>query len=294
MHSTAYKPQIMSTDSSTYYPWTDLTVISITGKDRVKWLNNLVTNDVKQASDSKMVECFVTDVKGRTLSHGVFFQQNDSLLYLSWGAGQAEKLVSHWDRYIIREDVQLTDISSAFHWIWVNGDKAESPLDFHPLGEKWSLVQLAAAQTVEAWFVSAPAKTLADPAIIERDRIENRWPIIRKDFDERNLPQELDRNASAISFTKGCYLGQETVARLDALGQVQKKLVKVEIEASSSIPPDLSANTALRRNDLDAGYITSSVHDVLRNRWLALAYVKRLHFATGTELVGEGFTAIVQ
>jgi tRNA-modifying protein YgfZ len=294
MHSTEYEPPIMSLDLQTYYPWAELTVISITGKDRVKWLNNLVTNDVKQASNSKVIECFVTDVKGRTLSHGVLLEQNDTLLFLSWGVGQAERLISHWDRYIIREDVQLADKSTDSLWIWVNTGNSQTSIDFHPLGERWSLVQLDATQSLDAWLASVPAMTLADPMVIELDRIENRWPITGKDFDEKNLPQELDRNPSAISFTKGCYLGQETVARLDALGQVQKKLVKVEIEATSQLAPTLSANTTLRRSDLEAGYITSSVHDAVRNRWLALAYVKRAHFATGTKMEGEGFIAIVQ
>ncbi len=63
-------------------------------------------------------------------------------------------------------------------------------------------------------------------------RIRNRWPVLGADYDDRNLPQELDRDASAISFHKGCYLGQETVARLDALGQVQKKLVRLLIKLS--------------------------------------------------------------
>lgn len=285
--------QIMAPDLPTYYPWTNLTVISISGKDRVKWLNNLVTNDIKKVSASS-IECFVTDVKGRTLSHGAIIEENERLLYFSWGADQATRLISHWDRYIIREDVLLTDASKSSQWIFGKGIALESSIPFHPLGKNWSLVQLDAVETVDSWLVSFPTPPrLADDNAIEWERILNRWPIAGKDFDEKNLPQELDRNASAISFTKGCYLGQETVARLDALGQVQKKLVQIELKALSLKTLQLAPNTPVFRNEQEAGYITSLAHDGGYDRWLGLAYVKRSFFATGTELQGENFTAMV-
>jgi tRNA-modifying protein YgfZ len=284
----------MAPELPTYYPWTNLTVISISGNDRVKWLNNLVTNDVKKVSATSSVECFVTDVKGRTLAHGALIEENQRMLYFSWGADQAARLISHWDRYIIREDVQLFDESKTSQWVLANGVASDKSIPFHPLGENWSLIKLDATQTIDSWLASLPMPPrLADDNAIEWDRIAHRWPMVGKDFDEKNLPQELDRNGSAISFTKGCYLGQETVARLDALGQVQKKLVQIEIHGLSRDTLQLAPNTPIFRNEQEAGYITSIAHDGRYDRWFGLAYVKRAYFTSGTELQGDNFMAII-
>ncbi len=171
----------MPPELPTYYPWTNLTVISISGKDRVKWLNNLVTNDVKKVSASSSIECFVTDVKGRTLSHGAIIEENERLLYFSWGAEQATRLLSHWDRYIIREDVLLADASKSYQWIFGKGLASKTSIPFYPLGENWSLLQLDAVETVDSWLASFPSPPrLADDNAIEWDRIVNRWPIAGK------------------------------------------------------------------------------------------------------------------
>ena len=78
-----------------------------------------------------------------------------------------------------------------------------------------------------------PQVALAVSDSLNAARIEHGWPIYGLDFSDANLPQEIARDPYAISFTKGCYLGQETVARLDALGQVQKKMVLLQISGDT-------------------------------------------------------------
>lgn len=113
-----------------------------------------------------------------------------------------------------------------------------------------------------------------DEAVFHARRIAAGFPWYGLDLDESNLPQELDRDLAAVSFSKGCYLGQETVARLDALGQVQKKLVRWEIEAAQ-FPP---AGTGLTADGKIVGRLTSVTASDRPGHWLALGFARRSHF----------------
>src|SRR5262249_28155604 len=98
-----------------------------------------------------------------------------------------------------------------------------------------------------------------------------------------NLPQEVGRDARAISFTKGCYLGQETVARIDALGHVNRRLVALKL-ASVELP---SSGAMLRAADQPVGHITSAAWSPILDSPLALAYVRRTHTTIGTQLTTD-------
>jgi folate-binding protein YgfZ len=108
-----------------------------------------------------------------------------------------------------------------------------------------------------------------------------RFPWFGIDLDESNLPQEADRDGVAISFTKGCYLGQETVARLDALGQVQKKLVAWSIAGTIPLP-----GTALQSGDKVVGRLTS-VAATIEGGAIAIGPARRSHFERGSVASGQ-------
>ncbi|HEY1066449.1 MAG TPA: glycine cleavage T C-terminal barrel domain-containing protein, partial [Pirellulales bacterium] len=122
----------------------------------------------------------------------------------------------------------------------------------------------------------------------ETVRVEAGLPVFGIDVTDENLAQEVDRNNSAISLTKGCYLGQETVARIDALGHVNKLLRGVRF-AGETPPP---AGTELRRGEKVVGRVSSAV-------WspnfgvVALAFVRREAAAAGTELESASGPATV-
>ena len=107
-------------------------------------------------------------------------------------------------------------------------------------------------------------------AVFHVARIEAGWPDYGTDITEKNLPQEIDRNESAISFTKGCYLGQETVARLDALGHVNRKLVKIRF--SESMRP--SPGDPIMDGDEKIGEVTSAAYSPGRRSAIAMAIVR--------------------
>jgi folate-binding protein YgfZ len=143
-----------------------------------------------------------------------------------------------------------------------------------------------AAHTIES--------DLKERTLWEAHRIDNFWPWYGIDLDERNFPQELDRDATAISFRKGCYLGQETVARLDALGQVQKKLVKLAIQGDGEIDIHNAEAVKLRSGDAEVGQLRS-LAKAGTGASVGLGFVKRSHFEAGTvlQLGATGSTATV-
>jgi folate-binding protein YgfZ len=111
-------------------------------------------------------------------------------------------------------------------------------------------------------------------------RIEAGTPLFGVDFNEQNFPQEVGRDGEAISFTKGCYLGQETVARIDALGHVNQRLVGVRFLASG-VP---EAGTVVARDGQKAGRVTSAAYSPQLRAPLALAMVRRAANSPGTRL----------
>jgi folate-binding protein YgfZ len=303
-----------------------LTIVTLTGKDRNKIANNLCTQDLRSLADGGVTETFVTDARGRTLSHGLMVGLSDRLWYIS-SPGQSDRLVPHFDRYIIREDAAVADSSEDWlAYLFTNPDLLADSLKF-PLPRKNENPNLGSASEpscVTASRDGSVATVIRVPWIAgdgvlvlvpvsntddllwqdvrsfcipsdtlhregwESSRIEAFWPWYGVDCDDRNLPQELDIDARAISFKKGCYLGQETVARLDALGQVQKKMVLLRIEGTESIV----LPCPLRIDDKEIGTITSMATNA-RGERIALAMIRRSHFSVGTLIPFGDHQAVV-
>lgn len=225
-------------------------MIFFRGKDAPRFVHNLCTQHVLNLPSRACVETFLTTVQGKTLSHGILVRLDDGLLYCST-AGQAEVLLKHFEKYHINEDVHFEDVSS--QWgellIWggpagnVLADVAGAPTEERngvapstPLPGCWIAPSPMLASP--CWSVLGPRETLvralhaftqagvekASSSVWQTLRIEHGYPLFGVDFTARNLPQELDRDALSIHFQKGCYLGQETIARIDALGHVNQYL----------------------------------------------------------------------
>jgi tRNA-modifying protein YgfZ len=118
---------------------------------------------------------------------------------------------------------------------------------------------------------------------LDAARIEHRFPLYGRDISDRNLPQEVSRDAQAISFVKGCYIGQETVARIDALGHVNRRLVSLCCDN----PTPLAPGSPLTQAGQTVGEITSSASVPGLGRAVAMAYVRRGHDALGAKLDSE-------
>jgi folate-binding protein YgfZ len=280
----------------------ELTILAITGADRLKIANNLCTQDLKSIAPGQIAETFVTDVKGRTLSHGVALAREDALWFIS-SPGQGTRLVPHFDRYIIREDAAVQDASG--DWDAVLFLAIEDALAFGASHPDWGCVITSVPWVSGGGLVLVPAgrrdqltndvregsiapSDTRTRSVWERARIEAFWPWYGVDLDDRNLPQEAGIDARAISFKKGCYLGQETVARLDALGQVQKRLVRLTFERK----PEVSLPHSIEVDGKEIGTLTSFA-EMEDGSGMGLAMIRRSHFASGTQFDISGQRGLV-
>ncbi len=245
----------------------DWTTVTMTGADRQTLLHNLCTNDINRLSAGESCEAFCTNVQGKIVAHVFVFALEDRLELLTV-PGQAESLMSHLDRYIIREDVTLADSTREstedFSWTFVGGNETASKAGLPGRfvkggGDQKGIDRAACCQ--EAW---------------EALRIEAGLPLFQVDFEETHLPQEVNRDEQAISFNKGCYLGQETVARIDALGHVNRKVVLLKFEGETVPPVGVELSIA-GKNDAgkSVGRVTSSCWSPRLAAPLALAMVRR-------------------
>ena len=131
--------------------------------------------------------------------------------------------------------------------------------------------------------ISAAGAIRCDPAALESARLEAGTPLFGLDITPDNLPQEVARDTRAISFTKGCYLGQETVARIDTIGHVNRLLVGLKFSG-----PDVpAAGTAVLAADQPIGQVTSAAWSPRLAAPLALAYIRRAHAKPGSQLTSS-------
>jgi folate-binding protein YgfZ len=292
----------------------DWSAISVRGADRAVLVNNLCTAAVARLQPGEGCEAFFTDVKGHVLGHAIILCRAEELLM--WTApGQTRQLVAHIERYVIREDVELHDQSGDVRLVVVAGPSSpraigeqlfallDRPLAHRAMDETaavvarcpWfgpsAVVCQCAAESIDELMgtLDRNGAIACDATALDSLRIECGTPYYGVDFDASNLPQEVNRNDVAISFTKGCYLGQETVARIDALGHVNRLLVRVRF-VGDNVPP---AGTVLLAGEKEVGKVTSAAWSPRLGSPLALAMVRRGHHEPGTTLDSAAGTAIV-
>lgn len=257
---------------------TEWSEIGLSGKDRAKFLHNMCTNDIQRLLPGTLCEAFCTDVKGKILAHVLVIAEEQELTLLTV-PGQTEALITHLDRYIIREDVTLRAGQPNSGWYIAVANSDNLVLDDSLVIEcdlLWPGARLIrrpagppSAMTVET---TSPAWTAL--------RVESGLPLYGVDFDHANLPQEINRDSRAISFTKGCYLGQETVARIDALGRVNKTLELLQFEGNQVPPP----GTKLLNDGSEVGSVTTTCWSPQFNAPLALGFVRRGFNNVGSKL----------
>lgn len=289
--------------------------VSITGADRQVFLNKFCTNDVKRLKPGACCEAFFTNVKGKILGHGLISCRTNELVVVGV-PNQSNRLIEHLDRYVIREDVRFRDTSAERAFVLVAGDQtqcAEKLLkhielemprsDTHGSKEEFGGSIDDVPVYMMRWFATASwhttmievsvnavsrlCESLASNDIIacskpslDVRRIEAGLPLYGVDFDDNNLPQEAGRDSEAINFSKGCYLGQETVARIDAIGHVNQRIVGVRF--FGEIVPD--TGDELTRSAALVGRVSSAVVSPRLGAPLALAMVRKESVAVGTRM----------
>ncbi len=306
-----------------------LSRLVVTGKDRAKYLHNFCTNNIKELPSGKSCEAFFCDVKARIIAHGYVLAFDDC--HEIWMlAGDEPGILKHLNRYIITEDVTIesaTEETSAFAAIGSassqsllaaagvadNANKADSllkerlscikltsqngtavPFDIAAMSVSWAdtpMLWLATARDSNV-VISTGNNVSAAESQFKQLRIRERFPIINQDMSIENMAPEAERNASAISYVKGCYLGQEPIARLDAMGHVNRALRCVESNASAA---QLMGTSILSEGDSTIGMVTSAASTDHGSIGLAMlrtnVFEKPLHVIVDGQSVAIGKAA---
>jgi hypothetical protein len=296
-------------ESAALFDLAGRTQIQVTGRDRAKFLHNFCTNDIVGLAPGGAREAFITNVQGKVLAY-VSVCAMPEALWLTSVPGCADRIIAHLSRYQISEEVTFTDRSAEVAALLVAGPQAPEVV-----GRSLSVAAtLGAMRVAQASFegdaiqvrrhdflllpclvlVAAPPVTEAlrprltaagaRPAgrsAFEALRIEAGFPLYGVDLTEANLAQEAGRTKQAISFTKGCYLGQEPIARIDALGHVNQQLRGLRL--ASGTPP-APGSAVLAPDAKKVGQVTSSALSYSDGRPVALAYVRRGFETPGTAL----------
>ncbi|MCP4172123.1 MAG: hypothetical protein GY758_15270 [Fuerstiella sp.] len=234
--------------SAVVCPLPDYISIRVAGDDRAKFLHNFCTNNINDLDPGQSCEVFFCDVKARILAHGYVLAGAESH-EIQMLPGDAEALISHLNRYIITEDVTLTCLSVGRTTFAVAGPAIQDVLGAVEGGAEMSVSSCCLQDDVamfrttwddlpvafvsvnnetgaETWRRVAAHATAAGNTTFHHLRITEGYPLMGTDLTGDNMAPEADRNDLAISYRKGCYLGQEPIARLDAMGHVNQKLFK--------------------------------------------------------------------
>jgi folate-binding protein YgfZ len=294
--------------------------LEIGGPDRAKFLHNLTTNDVKKLPVGHGQESFVTTLQGKILAY-VTLLATETDIHLRTETASLEGLAPHLAKYGVFDDVTVREVSAGTFELHLFGPAAESFLQTQgvALPDQGPLRFVASEIAGRTLVVHRESPTgrpgltlvgtiddapflkerLAGSGLAEIDastfdalRIEAGTPLSGRDVTLANLPQEVGRDSRTINFVKGCYLGQETVARLDALGHVNRILKGLTIEGTPTVPPD---GSSLLFEGKVVGSITSAAFSTRRGVPVALGYIKVAQAVEGTklDLAGE-ITAIVR
>jgi tRNA-modifying protein YgfZ len=277
-----------------------LGTIVVTGADRRSWLNGLITCELAKLEPGGGAYGLSVAKSGKILAELWIVALEDRLLV---GAlrDRVPMLLEHFNRYIMMEDAEVADASGELGWLFVHGPLSgdlvlvargsgahAAGVAFTDLGGAAVVAKESALEGVmNALLTHAGERgVLASPEAFERLRVEEGIAKFGVDYTDQNYPQEASLERLAVSFQKGCYLGQETVFMLEARGHAKKRLVSLEVQGAGEVPPD--APITLPGDGAEVGTITSRAPAPGKEGVVALGYVKYKHAATGTELLVAG------
>ena len=290
--------------------------IRVTGDDRVRWLNGMVTNATQQLNSGEGNYNFLLSVQGRIQGDATIFAEPDALL-LETAASQVPALMTLLDRFIIMDDVELADVSATQAGLLVAGPQAASllakiglpvqslpALNRQPLAWNSTIVTAIHAYSpivprYELWTSAASAAELlhtildanvilCEPQSLEWLRMLEGTPLYGVDIRDRELPQETAQTR-ALHFSKGCYLGQEIVERIHSRGNVHRTFAGLRLDGK--LP---TTGSKLEAGGKEIGELTSVAAIPMPGAdavQLALGYVRREALDRGSPLLYPGGVA---
>ena len=290
----------------------DHAMLQFTGDDRLSYLQGMLSNDLRLLKMFEGQQAAILNQQGKVIADVRVLCSLNSF-YLDFWEPLKEKILDHLNRYLVADEVEIHDPNEQWKMISLQGPKAQAMLDklfanaelprhAHHHGmvqfdgspvcvvradrsgyDGFDLVvqssQLAplAQRLIElgAAWVGAQAQNIL--------RVEAGMPRYGSDFSDDNLLLEVALE-DAVSFTKGCYLGQEVIERIRSRGHINKKLCGLLLDGTTPA----SAGDKLRAGEKEVGQITSSVESIALQRPIALGYVNKDYWAPGTNLSVNG------
>jgi folate-binding protein YgfZ len=292
--------------------------IVLTGSDRIRWTNGMVTNNVRDLSEGHGNYNFLLNPQGRIQGDLYVYNMGDHLI-VDTEVWQVPKILELFDKYIIMDDVEVADVSDKLTAVAVQGPTSRAVLrslglaiadEVEPLkvermvwnGIGISVTRMASdiAQTYEIWLapdnaprlwdalLAAGAKAIGTDAL-EMFRVAAGVPRYGLDITEKHIPQETEQ-FHALHFSKGCYLGQEIVERVRSRGAVHRHFTGFQIHGPAPQP-----GTEAQAEGKKVGEITSAMQIPANGseRTLALGYVRKESGEPGTKVQVEGSEAEV-
>jgi folate-binding protein YgfZ len=279
-------------------------------------LHGQVTNDVKKLRASDGCYAAITTAKGKMESDLNIFALADELL-LDFEPGLAEKISQRLEKFIVADDVQIVDAAPHYGLLSVQGPKAEVVVRALELFGEFPAKPLASVKISDATLgeiylannprlgtsgfdlfvpnislgavadkLVAAAKQVGGRAVgwqaFETARIEAGIPRFGADMDETNIPLECGIENRAVTYTKGCYIGQEVINRIHSVGHVNRELRGLRLADDLKTLPQ--RGDKLFSAGKEVGHITSAVKSPSLNAGIALGYVRREANQIGNEL----------
>jgi folate-binding protein YgfZ len=298
--------------------------ISLTGGDRVRWLNGMVTNNIRDLAVGQGVYAFLLNPQGHILGDLYAYNQahNPSeSITVDTDLAQAEKILATFDHFIIMDDVEVGNLSEQVTALGIAGPTSSAVLaaagfaipEMRALqvqsvmwqGTECTLVRGEDPERVlyEIWIAPGSVRQLWDTLVavgaavvgseaLEMQRIVSGIPRYGVDIRERDLPQETEQ-VRALNFNKGCYVGQEIVERIRSRGAVHRKFTGFVAEGAGQI----AAGTKIVAGEKEVGEITSAASLPLAGgeKTVALGYIRREVGVPGREVtIGSVKATVVQ
>lgn len=278
--------------------------ISIKGSDRVRWMNGMVTNNIRDLAVGHGLYAFLLNPQGHILGDLYAYNRGESI-FVDTDRSQTEKILATFDHYIIMDDVNVTSLSDQWTTLGVAGPKAPEvmaraglefpqlqPLEIHTLEcvcdcgcLQCTIIRSddPAVESYEIWLAPEHVAALWDALLkagaspigseaLELQRIVSGIPRYGVDIRERDLPQETEQSR-ALNFNKGCYIGQEIVERIRSRGAVHRKFSGFLFNGEAL----LTAGTKIVVGDKEVGEVTSAASLRLPrgSKTVALGYIRR-------------------
>ncbi len=271
-----------------FFDLSSRTKLRVAGTDRERFLNGQLSNDVRKATEERSIESCILNAKGR-LNASLFVAAEEESYLLDADPELGESLQPRLDRYIIADDVWLTDETaqwSIFH-IWgtpapalPSKFKVRSAIRF---SEPGSDIWAAATDRNELFGQLSVQSTFYDADRVELLRIERGIPRWGRELTDEIIPIEANLEERTIDYEKGCYIGQEVISRMKMSGQTNKRLCGLVSQEDSPLSAGMKLFPA-GEGQKEVGWVTSAAWSERLGKQIALGFVKRGFNQVGTQL----------